>query len=91
MDNLKLKFVYKGNKNVEALNKKTVEDVKNIKAQIVEIKKDASLSDMAKLEKVKKLEDKIESLNKKCKDQTAVWLSEQKEDEKKAKERFNAK
>ena len=91
MDNLKLKFVYKGNKNVEALNKKTVEDVKNIKAQIVEIKKDASLSDSAKLEKVKKLEGKIESLNKKCKDQTAVWLSEQKEDEKKAKERFNAK
>ena len=91
MDNLKLKFIYKGNKNVEALNKKTAEDIKNIKAQIIDVKKDASLSDSAKLEKIKKLEDKVESLNKKCKDQTAIWLNEQKEDQKKAKERFNGK
>ena len=71
--NLKLKFVYKGNKNVEALNIKTAAEVKALKATI------------------KKCEDKIAALQKKCKEQTEIWLREQKEDERKAKERFAAK
>lgn len=88
---LKLRFIYKGNKNVEALNVKTEAEVKALKAEIAAAKKDGSLSDADKAEKVKKAEAKITSLQKKCKEQTAVWLAEQAEDARKAKERFNAK
>ena len=91
INNIKLKFIYKGNKNIEALNNKTNEEVKELKLRIVETKKDAKLSDKEKQEKIKKFEDKIVLLNKKCKDQTEIWLREQREDQKKAKERFNAK
>lgn len=89
--NLKLKFLFKGNKNAEALNNKTAEEVKALKNMISEAKKDTSLSESDKSAKVKKCEDKIASLQKKCKEQTAVWIQEQKEDERKAKARFNVK
>lgn len=85
---LKLKFVYKNNKNVEALNIKTEAEVKALKAEIQAVKKDASISEAAKTEKIKKAEEKIASLQKKCKEQTQIWLAEQAEDAKKAKERF---
>ena len=41
--NLKLKFVYKGNKNVEALNIKTAAEVKALKATIIPIWKRRSM------------------------------------------------
>ncbi len=85
---LKLKFVYKNNKNVEALNVKTEAEVKALKAEIAAAKKEASLSEAAKTEKIKKAEEKITSLQKKCKEQTQIWLAEQAEDAKKTKERF---
>lgn len=88
--NLKLKFVYKGNKNVEALNIKTAAEVKALKATIDETKKDSAMN-ADKSAKIKKCEDKIAALQKKCKEQTENWLREQKEDERKAKERFAAK
>ena len=88
---LKLKFIYKGNKNVEALNVKTAAKVKALKAEIAETKKDNSLSESAKNDKIKKAEAEIVSLQKKCKDQTAIWLAEQAEDARKAKELFNKK
>ena len=88
---LKLKFIYKGNKNVEALNVKTAAKVKALKAEIAETKKDNSLSESAKNDKIKKAEAEIASLQKKCKDQTATWLAEQAEDARKAKELFNKK
>lgn len=88
---LKLKFIYKGNKNVEALNIKTAAEVKALKAEIQAAKKDNSLSDSAKNDKLKKAEERIASLQKKCKDQTAVWLAEQAEDARKAKELFSKK
>ncbi len=88
---MKLKFVYKGNKNVEALNIKTGTEVKALKESIAEIKKDASLNETDKAAKIKKAEEKIDSLQKKCKKQTEIWLQEQREDEKKAKERFATK
>ena len=88
---LKLKFIYKGNKNVEALNIKTAAKVKALKEEIAETKKDNSLSETAKNDKIKKAEAEIASLQKKCKDQTAIWLAEQAEDERKAKELFNKK
>lgn len=80
---LKLRFVYKGNKNVEALNIKTAEKVKALKAENHNLKKEAGSA-----EKIKKNEEKIASLQKKCKEQTQIWLAEQAEDAKKAKERF---
>lgn len=89
--NLKLKFIYKGNKNVEALNIKTAAEVKALKESIAEAKKNTSLNETDRAAKIKKAEDKIDSLQKKCKKQTEVWLQEQREDEKKAKERFAAK
>lgn len=86
--NLKLKFIYKGNKNVEALNNRTAEEVKSLKNAIAEARKDTSLNESDKAAKIKKCEEKIASLQKKCKEQTEIWLAEQKEDERKAKERF---
>lgn len=80
---LKLKFIYKGNKNVEALNVKTAEKVKALKVENKSLKKEAGSE-----EKIKKNEEKIASLQKKCKEQTQIWLTEQAEDAKKAKERF---
>lgn len=88
---LKLKFIYKGNKNVEALNVRTAEEVKSLKNTITSVKKDTSMSEADKNAKIKKCEEKIVSLQKKCKEQSEVWLAEQREDEKKAKERFAAK
>ena len=85
---LKLKFIYKGNKNVEALNIKTAAKVKALKEEIAAAKKDTSLSDSAKNDKIKKAEEEILALQKKCKEQTQIWLAEQAEDERKAKERF---
>ena len=89
--NLKLKLIYKGNKNVEALNIRTEKEVKALKGTIAETKKDSSLNESDKAAKVKKCEEKIVSLQKKCKEQTAAMLREQREDERKAKERFAAK
>ena len=80
---LKLKFIYKGNKNVEALNVKTAEKVKALKVENKSLKKEAGSE-----EKIKKNEEKIASLQKKCKEQTQIWLAEQAEDAKKAKARF---
>ncbi len=91
LDSLKLRFVYKGNKNIEALNVKTAKEVKALKETIAETRKDNSLNESEKNTKIKKCEDKIASLQKKCKEQTEVWLAEQKDDQKKAKERFAAK
>ncbi len=88
---LKLRFLYKGNKNVEALNVRTSEDIKILKAEIQKLRKDNTLTENVKAEKIKKAEDRIASLQKKCKEQTAAWLIEQAEDERKAKELFNKK
>ncbi len=87
---LKLRFIYKGNKNVEALNVRTAAEVKALKADIAAWNKDSSMDAGAKAEKIKKAESKIASVQRKCKEQTAVWLAEQAEDEKKAKARFGA-
>ena len=91
LDSLKLKFIYKGNKNVEALNVKTAKEVKALKETIAETRKDTTLSESDKNAKIKKCEDKIASLQRECKKQTEIWLSEQRDDQKKAKERFAAK
>lgn len=85
---LKLKFMYGNNKNIEALNIKTAEEVKMLKELIAATKKDEKLNESEKADKVKKHEEKIADLKAKCKEKTAALKAEMKEDAKKAKERF---
>lgn len=59
--------------------------MKSLKEQIAEAKKDTSLNETDRAAKIKKAEEKIDSLQKKCKKQTETWLQEQREDEKKQK------
>ena len=89
--NLKLKFIYKNNKNIEALNIRTANEVKMLKELIVATKKDEKLSAAEKADKVKKHEETIAELQKKAKEQTAALLAEMKEDAQRAKERFSGK
>ena len=63
-------IIYKGNKNVEALNVKTAKEVKALKETIAETRKDTTLSESDKNAKIKKCEDKIASLQRECKKQT---------------------
>lgn len=88
MANMKLKFVYGGNKNIEAINNRTHSEVKAIKEQIAALSKDNTLTADKKAEKTKEYQNKIESLEKKCKDTVAALRAEQKEDAAKAKKRF---
>ena len=52
------------------------------------LKKEADIRRELFSEKIKKAEEEILALQKKCKEQTQIWLAEQAEDERKAKERF---
>ena len=88
---LKLKFIYKGNKNVEALNIRTAEEIKVLKRNLESLKQDTSLEQAEKAAKMEKIEKNITNLQKKCKEQTDIWIKEQQEDEKRAKARFAAK
>lgn len=88
MADIKLKLVYANNKNIEALNIKTQEDIKKLRELISASKKDEKMSESDKTAKIKKYENEIASMQKKCKEQTAALKVEIKEDEKKAKKRF---
>ena len=87
----KIKFIYKGNKNVEALNIRTAEEIKVLKRNLESLKQDTSLEQAEKAAKMEKIEKNITNLQKKCKEQTDIWIKEQQEDEKRAKARFAAK
>jgi len=91
LDKIKLKFLYANNKNIEAINIKTAEEVKQLKQLIADTQKDASLTDADKKAKVEKYQEKIASLQKKCQEQTAALKKELKEDAAKAKEKFDKK
>ena len=90
-DFVQLKFIYKGNKNVEALNIRTAEEIKVLKRNLESLKQDTSLEQAEKAAKMEKIEKNITNLQKKCKEQTDIWIKEQQEDEKRAKARFAAK
>ncbi len=85
---LKLKFVYNNNKNIEAINIKTQNEVKILKEEIAAIKKNADLSADKKAAKEKECLDKIATLQKRCKETTAALKTEQQEDNAAAKKRF---
>ena len=73
----KLRTLYHSNKNIEALNDKTNEEIKALKKQIKEGKGDAS-----------KIQAQIAQLKKECQEKSARLWEEQKADAQKAKERF---
>lgn len=82
---IKLHLLYHNNKNIEAINDRTNEAVKDMKRQIKELQK-GSASD--KDAQIKKLNDKIAAAKKECAEKSAKWWAEQQEDAKRAKERF---
>lgn len=84
---IKLKTVYGGNKNIEAINLKAAENVKAYKKEIEEIKKDTKISASDKAAKVSALEEKIAGTTKQCREQTEALKAEMKEDLRRAKAR----
>lgn len=80
---IKLRLFYHNNKNIEAINDRTNEAVKEMRKQIKELQKQGG-----KDAEIKKLNDKIASAQKECKEKSAQWWAEQQADAKKAKERF---
>ena len=82
---IKLHLIYHNNKNIEAINYRTADEVKELKAQIKEIQK-SGVSD--KDAQIQKLNDKIAAAKKECAEKSAQWWAEQQADAKKAKERF---
>jgi rhamnose transport system permease protein len=83
-DNIKLYFVYAGNKNIEALNVKAAEEVKALSNLINETKKDIALNEADKAEKLKKYNDKINTIKARTKEQTQRLKAEMKDDRAKA-------
>ncbi|MDO4647518.1 MAG: ABC transporter permease [Eubacteriales bacterium] len=83
--NIKLKLFYHNNKNIEAINDRTNEAVKERKKEIKELKKS---NDSDRDKKIAKLTEKIAAAQKECKEKSAAWWAEQQEDARKAKERF---
>ena len=69
----KLKLVYASSKNIEALNIHTQEEIKATKAEIKALKAQGGQD-----EQIKKLEAKIDSLKKTCKEKTAQMKAEKK-------------
>lgn len=70
LDNIKLKLLYSNNKNIEAINIKSAQEVKALMNVIEETKKDSSLSAADKEDKIKKYNDKIATIKSKSKEQT---------------------
>ena len=81
---IRLKVLYKNNKNIEALNVKTAAEVKDLKAEIAKLKKEGGSSD-----KIRKMEEKVVSLRNTCKEKTAQMKAELAEDARRNKERFS--
>lgn len=80
---MKLRMVYHNNKNIEAVNDRTAELVKEHKKEIKKLQKAGGNA-----EQIKKLQDEIAAAQKECKEKTAQFWADQQADEKKAKERF---
>ncbi|MFD1402958.1 ABC transporter permease subunit [Robinsoniella peoriensis] len=89
IENIKLMILYSNNKNIEAVNLKALEEVKTMKTLIAQIKKDEKLSEPEKAAKIKKYEEKIVTVQTKCKETSASLKLELKEETKKAKQRFS--
>ncbi len=76
IDNIKLKLLYSNNKNIEALNLKSAQEIKSLSSLIEETKKDTSMSESDRMEKIKKYNEKILAIKTKCKEQTIKLKAE---------------
>ena len=85
MKDIKLRTRYHNNKNIEALNDRTAETIKDLKKQIREAKRSGAK------DKAKELAAQIETLKKECVEKSAVLWEEQKADAQRAKEKYSAK
>ena len=85
---LKLKYLYANNKNIEAINLKCASDVKELKNKIAELKKNTQVPESEKTNKISEYNNKIASLKQKCKETTLTLKQETKEANEKAKKRF---
>ena len=81
----KLRTMYHSNKNIEALNDRTNEQIKDLKKQIRELNKSGKSGEASKLN------SKIAALKKECAEKSAKLWEDQKADEKRAKERYSTK
>ena len=81
----KLRTMYHSNKNIEALNDRTNEQIRDLKKQIAELKKAGKSGEAAKLN------DKIAQLKKECAEKSAKLWEDQKADAQRAKERYASK
>lgn len=86
--NLKLKYIYGGNKNIEAIHIKTQDEVRVIREKIKALSKNTELTSDKKEAKQKEYEDKIASLQKRCNETSDMLRSEMKKDAASAKRRF---
>ena len=77
--------MYHSNKNIEALNDRTNEQIRDLKKQIAELKKAGKSGEAAKLN------DKIAQLKKECAEKSAKLWEDQKADAQRAKERYASK
>ncbi len=82
---IKLRTLYHSNKNIEALNDRTNEQIKDLKKQIAACRKSG------KSQEISKLQGQIASLKKECDAESAKLWEEQKADEARAKARYSAK
>lgn len=69
-DEMKLKLLYKDDKNIEAINKKCAADVQAIRDKIAKIHGDSTLKEAEKTQRIKEYQNKISALRKKCKADT---------------------
>ncbi len=76
IENIKLKLLYSNNKNIEALNLKSAQEIKSLSSLIEETKKDAALQEADKLEKIKKYNEKILAIKAKCREDTIKLKAE---------------
>ncbi len=82
---IKLRTKYHNNKNIEALNDRTAETIKDLKKQIREARKAHDSS------KAGELSAQIETLRKECTEKSAALWEEQKADALRAKEKYSSK
>lgn len=84
---IKFKFLYSSNKNIEAIAFKCQTDVRSYKNKIKAIQKDTTLDEKAKVAKIKEYKEKILIVQNKSKEATQHLKVEIKQETQKARER----
>jgi rhamnose transport system permease protein len=75
-DDLKFKWVYKGDRNIEAKNRNARKEVQQLKEEIAVVYADNSLSSVERNAKVAEIKNKITEVEYTCKTETKAALEE---------------